>query len=157
MDFSAILGALVGSFSAAAFSYWYREKQNKQILKINCRLLLNEAFDHYHLLTDDTLTDNNSVKKLGNKISLETWNDLKTNLTGLDFHKFAIICEHFRNMKAMKRIIDSSDCPYPISDEFLGPATKKCEETIQLLTVICYISKAHRLDYKAKSFSFREK
>ncbi len=140
---SAIIGALFGSFSAAGLSYIYHERKEKQVLKINCRLLLDVVIKHATWLDKDRLIDEESILRFAKEIDLELWDDLKYKLPGITFDQFEVLRQHFKDMKEIKTTVanfNSLKSLYPIPDDLLLPNIEACKEASEVLFKICYVS-----------------
>ncbi|MBP2662730.1 MAG: hypothetical protein H6Q71_678 [Firmicutes bacterium] len=143
---ATVVGALIGSFSAASLSYIYHERKEKQLLIINCRLLLDEVIKHATWLDKDRLVDGVNIVKFANNIDLDLRNDLKHNLLGIKFEQFDVLRQHFKNMKELKTTVDnfnSQKSLYPIPDELFIPYKETCEKAATALFKICHIHKEH--------------
>ena len=138
---SAILGSLIGSFSAASLSYIYHERKEKQKLKINCRLLLDVVVKHSTWLDKNRLADEASIIKFAHYVNLEPWDDLKYDLSGLKFQQFEIVREHFKQMRDFRNTIENFNpqkAIYPFPDDLFVPYKETCNKALTALADVCY-------------------
>ncbi|MDF2635411.1 MAG: hypothetical protein K0R78_2285 [Pelosinus sp.] len=136
-----ILGAIIGAFSAAAFSYVYQEHKTNQILRILSRLLLDEVVKHSIWLDRDQLCNENRIKKFSEEINIELWDEVKFKLQGISFSKFELVRQHFKNMKEFKITVKnypSGESMYPLPDELFLSYKSECDSALAVLGSICY-------------------
>jgi len=125
-----IFSGLLGSFLAFLLTYYKDRKEQRNRLKVNCRILLHEANRHLFWLTKIPVADLSYW--LRTQDDFKEWETLKYQLAAFTTDEFGIVFEHFTKMKAMKATF--TECP-----EVIGYPEDSIEEAIR------FASEAHKL------------
>ncbi len=129
---SALLAAVIGSFLAFVLTYYKERKQQRNRLRVACRILLHETNRHYYWLKTCSIPD--LRKLLREQDDFKEWETLKYELDAFTLDEFDVVFEHFTKMKAIKTTF--IECP-----EAVRYPEKSIREAIQ------NASKSHELLY----------
>lgn len=127
-----LLAAIIGSFLAFILTYYKERKQQRNRLRVACRILLHEANRHYYLLTTCSIPE--LRKWLREQDNFKEWEILKYELGAFTLDEFDVVFEHFTKMKAIKTTLT-------ICDKAIGYPEESMEEAIRAA------SEAHKLLY----------
>lgn len=129
---SALLAAVIGSFLAFVLTYCKERKQQRNRLRVACRILFHAVNRHYYWLTHCSGRDLRFW--LCTQEDFSDWQTLKYELGDLTLDEFDVIFEHFKKMQALRTVGEQS----PNLVNFLPESIK---EAVNLS------SKAHKLLY----------
>ena len=127
---SALLAAVIGSFLAFVLTYYKERKQQRNRLRLACRILLHETNRHYYWLKNCSIPDLREL--LCEQDDFKEWENLKYELGAFTLDEFDIVFEHFTKMKAIKTTL-------MICNEVIGYPEESIEEAVR------FASEAHKL------------
>ena len=127
---SALLAAIIGSFLAFVLTYYKEKKQQRNRLRVACRILLHETNRHYYWLKTCSIPD--LRKLLREQDDFKEWETLKYELDAFTLDEFDVVFEHFTKMKAIKTTL-------MICNEVIGYPEESIEEALR------FASEAHKL------------
>ena len=139
----AIFSGLLGSFLAFLLTYYKDRKEQRNRLKVNCRILLHEANRHLFWLTKIPVADLSYW--LRTQDDFKEWETLKYQLNTFTLDEFETVFEHFSKMKAIKTTL--IECPeavrYP--EESIKEAIQTASKSHELLYWYTYRDQPEKL------------
>lgn len=127
-----VLAAIIGSFLAFVLTYYKEKKQQRNRLRVACRILLHEANRHYYWLKTCSIPDLRNL--LHEQDDFKEWETLKYELGAFTLDEFDVVFEHFTKMKAIKTTL-------MICNEVNGYPEESIKEAVR------FASEAHKLLY----------
>ncbi len=140
---SALLAAITGSYLAFILTHYKERKQQRNRLRIACRILLHETNRHYHWLITCSIAELRRL--LQEQDDFKEWETLKYQLNTFTLDEFETVFEHFSKMKAIKTTL--IECPeavrYP--EESIKEAIQTASKSHELLYWYTYRDQPEKL------------